>query len=97
MAKPWSQVEASEAYKRLSLQEKTNAKIQYWQEVVSAKPEFQELTSQDRILARNQFFAKERNLTPPEIPESPLRKGYKEYGAPLAHSLSTFLPATSLG
>src|SRR3990167_2982531 len=89
MAKPWSKVEASEAYKKLSPQNRVNAKIQYWQEVISVKSQFQELSPQNKTSARNQFFAKERNFTPPIIPEGSLRKGYREYGAPLAHALST--------
>lgn len=90
MAKSWSQVEQSAEYKSLSFADRAKAKMQYWQEVISVKPEFQKLSAQDRISARNEFFVKERNLArPSDLPEGKARQVYREYGAPLAHALST--------
>lgn len=60
MAKPWSQVEQSTEYQDLPESEKQSSKQQYFDEVVARKPEFQQLSNDDKIDAKNQFFGNNR-------------------------------------
>lgn len=56
MAIAWQQVEQSEAYRKLPVQEQGMAKEQYFKDVVSLKPEFQSLAPQEQEAASNQFL-----------------------------------------
>ena len=58
MAKTWKEVEQSESYKKLSSDEKTSAKKEYWDTVVSGKEEFQSLEPTQQSQARQEFFGK---------------------------------------
>jgi len=56
MAKKWSEVEKSEAYQLLSPEEKTSAKQEYWDNVISQKEGFNSLSEKERSLAQQEFF-----------------------------------------
>ncbi len=56
MAKSWAEVEADQAYQTLPDAEKLAAKTQYFDSVVSSKPEFQSLPDTDKGLAKTQFL-----------------------------------------
>lgn len=56
MAKSWSQVETSQGYQALSLQERRRAKQEYWNTVVMPKPEFKGLTGAEKNIARQEFL-----------------------------------------
>jgi hypothetical protein len=59
MAKSWAEVESSESYKSLADGDKSIAKQQYFEEVVSKKPEYESLSESDRIAAKSEFLGVE--------------------------------------
>ena len=59
MGKTWAEVEGSNAYKELSDEDKSGAKKQYFDEIVSKKKAFNDLSVSDRELARSEFFGSE--------------------------------------
>jgi hypothetical protein len=56
MAKPWSEVEASQAYQALAPQQQMAAKQEYFMSVVATKPEYQSLSPQQQSAAQQEFF-----------------------------------------
>lgn len=56
MAKSWLQVEQSQEYEALPFQDKVKAKREYWNNVVSTKPNFSTLTQENQQKAKNEFF-----------------------------------------
>lgn len=73
MAKTWSEVENSEAFKSLPASEKVKAKNEYWNTVVTAKPEFNSLSELDKIGAYSEFIGQQEN-------ESSFLKDLSTYG-----------------
>lgn len=56
MAKPWAAVEQSESYRNLSPQAKVQAKAQYWDSVVTTKPNYTTLDAESKTKAKTEFF-----------------------------------------
>ena len=56
MAKAWSEVEQSQEYQALPSAQKAAAKQEYWDTVVSTKPEYRSLPPAGQLGARAQFF-----------------------------------------
>lgn len=67
MPKPWSVVEQSESYKKLSPQAQTQAKAEYWDAVVSQRPEYATLDQKSQGQAKVEFFG---GRLASDIPES---------------------------
>lgn len=104
MAKPWSQVEASPAYQALNPDQQTQAKQQYFQQVVAVKPEFQSLPDVSKQAAQAQFLGqavqnigavgRSENQLPPQsqVPNIAQLPGYANVQAKLAERGSQFQP-----
>lgn len=54
--KTWSEVTNSDAYKKLSSSEKQRAKNEYWDTVVVPKAGYKELSKNDQLSAKKEFF-----------------------------------------
>ena len=66
MAKPWSVVEQSGAYQQLSPQAKIQAKVQYWDTVVSNKQNYITLPQESKSQAKSEFLGGQAVLDMPE-------------------------------
>ena len=66
MAKPWSVVEQSGAYQQLSPQAKIQAKVQYWDTVVSNKQDYITLPQESKSQAKSEFLGGQAVLDMPE-------------------------------
>lgn len=67
MAKSWVDVESSDAYLSLEDDQKQVAKEQYFNKVISAKPEYISLPDEKKIYARNQFLGQLAKTTPNDV------------------------------
>jgi len=56
MAKSWSQVEQSQKYMNLPPQSQIQAKKEYWDNVVSSKPQYNTLDEKSKQKAKSEFF-----------------------------------------
>lgn len=71
--KTWSEVEQSPDYQNMPADQQTDAKKQYFEQVVVAKPEFQSLPDSEKHDAATQFLGQ---VKPPVDNSSPVAQGF---------------------
>lgn len=58
--KPWSSVESNPDYLKMPVADQDEAKSQYFSQVVSKRPDFQQLSDSDKTAAASQFMNKDK-------------------------------------
>jgi hypothetical protein len=96
MPKSWLEVEQSEEYNSLAPEQKIAAKSEYWDTVVTQKPQFMDLTDEEKTLAQQEFFggqiSSRRKLEPiGDILKRNFKDAIKETGAHAANIANTAL------
>ena len=60
MPATWDEVQQNPDFMKLNPDQKFQAKVQYWHDVVGQNQDFQSMPQEDKIAAGNQFFAQEK-------------------------------------
>lgn len=91
MPKTWSEVEQSQEYNNLSVPDRLRAKQQYFDTVVSQKPEYVALPDEEKKSAKQQFLGSFEETPPPAF--DPLNHPFKTAFTPI----SKFITGKSIG
>jgi hypothetical protein len=87
MAKAWSEVEKSQEYQALPPAQKAAAKQEYWDTIVTNKPEFRSLPPVGQLSARTQFFGGTQTQALPNSQQAIIGKDPKT-GKPIYDQVS---------